>query len=247
MTTLVDIANRALQLLGTRSIVASLGEQSNEAVQMNLCLTPIQNWCFGLANWNFARTTAALTIAKGPPPTGPGNWSTTYPPPPWLYEYTLPTNFIRALYMTNNATANLTASAAPGWVGDPKRFAIASDTVTGVQQPVLLTNESVCYLIYTAFVTDPTQWPWYFERLVVDALAVTVCMALTGNQKLLMELAQTLEQQINISTQANAVEGLIIADTTPEWNQALGINFPYRRVDGQTPPQPPQPQRGGRQ
>lgn len=244
MTTTTDIGNRALQLVGTRTTMASLTESSNEALQINLVFAAIQNWCSGLANWNFARNTAGLTLLKGPA-VGP-TWSNTYPSPGWNYEYALPSDFIRAIYLTN--TAINTNSAQPAtFVGEPRRFVLAVDTVAAVQQEVLLTNESVAILIYTAFIANPTLWPWYFERLMVIALAQTVCMALTGDKKLFGELSTMLEQQINISTQINIAEGLIVGDTTPEWIQALGINYPYRRIDSRSPPQSPQPPRRGDQ
>lgn len=240
-----DIGNRALQLLGTRTNIASLGELSNEAAQISLALVPVQNWCFGLANWNFARKTAALSLAKGPPPSPPGTWSTTYPSPPWLYEYTLPADFIRAMYITNSAAAD-----NAGWTGDPRRFVIGTDTVSAVVQQVLLTNDPAAILIYTASIADPTLWPWYFERLAVYALAATISAALTGDKKLHEELSAMLEQQISIATQSNTAEGLVIEDTTPEWLQALGINYPYRRfitLAAQAPQPAPSPRRGGNQ
>ena len=30
----------------------------------------------------------------------------------------------------------------------------------------------------------------------------------------------------------NTIEGLMVPDSTPEWIQALGVNYPYRRIDG---------------
>lgn len=240
-TSTTDIGNRALQLVGTRTTMASLTEQSNEALQISIAFTAIQNWCSGLANWNFARNTAQLSLLKGPS-TG-ATWSSTYPAPGWNYEYGLPTDFIRAIYLTNTAI-NSGTSAVQNFLGEPKRFVIAVDTISTVQQQVLLTNESVAILIYTAFITNPTIWPWYFERLMVIALAQTVCMALTGDKKLFGELSTMLEQQISISTQINTIEGLMVQDSTPEWIQALGVNYPYRRIDGtMTQQPPPQPQR----
>jgi hypothetical protein len=246
MTTTTDIGNRALQLLGTRTTMASLVEQSNEATQINLCFIPIQSWCSGLANWNFARNTAVLTSLKaaGSPP-----WTGLYPSPGWNYEYALPADFVRAIYLTNGTTNTGTASAV-AFIGEPRRFALAVDTIASVQQEVLLTNEfPIAILIYTAFITNPTAWPWYFERLMVLALAKTVCLALTGDKKLLAELGQDLEQQISVAIQANTIEGLMIPDATPEWIQALGINYPFRRLDDRSPPAQPQPaqRRGGSQ
>lgn len=243
MTTTTDIGNRALQLIGTRTSMASLVEQSNEAVQTSIAFDPVQRWCFGLANWNFARNTASLTLLKGPS-VGP-TWSTTYPSPAWNYEYALPSDFVKAIYLTNS-DVNTNTNVLQVFAGQPKRFVLSVDTISAVQQEVLLTNETVAILVYTALISDPTIWPWYFERLVVTALAHTLCMGLTGDKKLLQELDQRLEQMINISSQANTIEGLIIPDSTPEWTQALGINYPYRRIDGKTEIVPPskRPQRG---
>jgi hypothetical protein len=243
MTTTTDIGNRALQLVGTRTTMTSLAEQSNEAQQINLVFTAIQNWCSGLANWNFARATLPLNLLKGPA-TG-SVWNGVLDPSPgWNYEYAIPINFVRAIYLTNSAT-NSGTSALANFIGEPKRFVVAFDTISSIPQIVILTNESTAILVYTSFISDPTLWPWYFERLMVIALAQTICMALTGDKKLFGELSTMLEQQINVSTQINIAEGLIIGDTTPEWIQALGINYPFRRIDSRSPPQPPQPQRGG--
>ena len=229
--TTADIGNRALQLIGTRTTVSAaelVAGNTNEALQINIAYTPIQNWCYGLANWNFARKTAALASLAGPPPTSPGPWITgTYPSPPWLYEYALPADFIRAIYITNTASA-LTGA---GYQGEPKRFQLGTDTFAATQQEVLLANEASVILIYTSSVTNPTLWPWYFERLMVLALAQTLCMPLAQDRRLFEELSISLEQQISISTQINSAEGLIINDITPEWIQASGINYPYYRIN----------------
>lgn len=235
-TSTTDIGNRALQLLGTRTTMASLTESSNEAQQVSIAFVPIQNWCSGLANWNFARSIAVLSMLKSTG-TPSGAWSSTKPAPPWLFEYSLPSDFVRALYVTNSTIKPDNTA----YLGEPQRFVLAVDTISTVQQEVLLTNQSAAILIYTAFVANPTVWPWYFERLMVTALATTLCMPLTGNLKLLTELSADLEQHINISIQANLAEGLQVQDNTPEWIQASGINYPYRRFSDPTPAMRPRP------
>jgi hypothetical protein len=232
-TTNFDICNRALTLLGSRKTINSFTQDSLEAQTANQSFTPTMNWCFGLANWNFARQTAALVITKGPPTTSPGAWTTAVPSPPWLYQYGLPVDYMRAVYMTNNAAA----ATGPGYAGEPQRYAIVEDT-TGVT--VLVTNSATCNLIYTAYVVSPTNWPFYFERLAVLALAQNMCMSLTGNLELLNWLAAGLEQQIAIAMQLNKLEGLVIEDNTPEWIQALGINYPFRRISPEALPGPMQ-------
>lgn len=230
-TTNFDICNRALAMLGVRKIIASFTQDSLEAQTANLCFTPVMNWCFGLNNWNFARNTAALTISKGPTPSSPPAWSSTYATPPWLYEYPLPADYIRAIYITNNAAA----ATGAGYAGEPQRFAIADDAGAAV----LLTNQATCNLVYTSYISNPTNWPFYFERLAVIALAQSMCMNLTQNLELFDRLNIALEQQISIAMQLNKLEGLIIEDTTPEWIQATGINYPFRRTDPRETPLPP--------
>lgn len=226
MATSTDIANRALQFIGTRTTIASLAEQSNEAIQINLVYNAVQDWCFGLANWNFARSVALLTVTKsvGPPV---GVWTTASPAPPWLYEYLVPANFIRAQYLTNSAHVATTGH----WDGEPQRMVVATDVIAAVQQQVILTNATPAILFFTIRLTDPTLWPWYFERLMVQALAWTVSYVLTGDKALLKILEDNVVRQFSIADQANREEGLFIKDSTPQWIQALGIPYPQDRLD----------------
>ena len=229
-----DIVNRALQLIGTRTTVTAgelAGGTTNEAIQANIALPPIEAWAFGLANWNFARSTQSITAVKGPPGISPGPWSTGEPPPPWLYEYVLPSDFTRAIFVTNSAYP---PAGTAGWAGEPQRFALGYDTITSVPQEVLFTNVSGAILTYTSNAPGPALWPWYFERVVVYALAKSLCMVLAGDFKLFMELAQTMEQHLMISLQMNAMEGLSIDDTTVEWIRSIGVEDPYRLVNGVT-------------
>lgn len=234
--TSTDITNRALQLLGTRTTVTSLAEASNEAIQASLCYEAIRDWCLGLENWSFARKTAVLTTIKSVSSVVPPWNATSEPSPPWLHEYQYPADALLVRYVSN-AVANADGTA---FLGEPQRFAVAVDIVAAVPATVILTNTTNAIAIYTVRVTDPTNWPWYFERFVVNAMASTLSMALTGNIELLKFLDGKAMQQLQIAIQADNVEGLRVDDTTPEWIQALGINYPYRRDDGKSRTQQPQ-------
>ncbi len=218
-TTNVDIVNRALQLVGTRTTVASLAENSNEAIQANLVYQTVFNWCHSALNWNFARKVAVLTQTKVVVPTPP--WTTTLPAPPWKYECTLPADWLVARYVFNNSID----SSSSYFLGEPKRFVIAFDSTT----EVLLTNESPANLVYTGYVTDPTLWPSYFERFTVAALAKELCLALTGDKQLFVLLAEMMVEYFTTAQAINQSEGLILDDKTPEWITAVGIPYPYRR------------------
>lgn len=227
MTTNVDIVNRSLQLIGTRTTIAAMNEQSNEAVQANLVYTAVQNWCLVQANWNFARTTAILSEVKHV--TAPvGTWTTSSPVPPWLYEYTLPTNFLRALYLTN--TASITGNTY--WLGEPQRFVTALDTIATIDTKVLLTNVATpAILIYTKVIDDPTLWPAFFERFVVAMLAWTLAPTLTEDKELVKYLDTIMTRFLATAVDINRAEGLDYKDTTPIWIQASGIEYPAKRLN----------------
>lgn len=236
MTTATDIANRALQKIGTRTNVTTgeLGAGStNEAVQFNLCYAVVVDWCHAVTNWNFARKTAALTLLKTVtlPPT---TWTSSSPAPPWINEYGLPSDFIHAQYLTNNGPK----ADASAFLGEPQRFVIATDTITGVQQSVLLTDQAAANLVYTSRVIDPTLWPAYFERFVVSVVAHTISYALTGDKNLEQTLEHSSLNHFSAAETINRQEGLQIVDTTPEMIQAIGLPYPYRRYNDMKPTRP---------
>jgi len=226
MTTDVDIANRALQLVGTRTTIASLSDNTNEAIQCNLCYTAIRDWCHSIENWNFARKTVALASAKSVA-LPIGTWTTASPAPPWLNEYTVPGDFIRAIYVTN---MNHNNNPATSYDGEPQRFAVATDTIAALQQEVILTNQGNAILTYTSRVSDPTLWPLFFERVVVSAVARTICLALTQSMQLFKILEENAIMMITQGVLLNRAEGLAFEDTTPEWVNARGIVFPERQM-----------------
>jgi hypothetical protein len=232
MTTTTDIANRALQMLGSRTNIASLAEQSNEAFQINLIYSIVTDWCFAATNWNFARKIAVLSLAKsftGSP------WSTTQPQPFWAKEYTLPTDFIRAIYLTDNSITN------PGsFDGEPKRFVIATDTIAAQQQQVIMTNVTSANLVYTSRVSDPTNWPALFERFAVASVANAVAYQLTGDRAMAVQIRELMMSFFQIAEQQNVAEELLYTDVTPEWVQAIGIKYPMRRYGPRGPVVEPQ-------
>jgi hypothetical protein len=149
--TLTSIANQALASIGNRSTIASLGEQSNEAIQVNLIINDVILELLRMAPWDCAfnyNLLQLITAAPGTPENpnfSPIQWNKTLPAPPWAYEYAYPSDCLRALwvvpqYMTGYAsgvpiTTAITGGAPSFWNGPPARFKVAIDqpvTVTGV-------------------------------------------------------------------------------------------------------------------
>ena len=104
MTALVDLCNRALQVIGTRTTVTSaelLANSSNEAIQFNLLATPYRRQLLRMAPWDCSLRTANLTYITSSPGTpentsGATNlWQPGQPRPPWAYEYQWPVDCVR--------------------------------------------------------------------------------------------------------------------------------------------------------
>jgi hypothetical protein len=75
MTAEVDIANRALSAIGTRSQIADMSEDSNEARQCKLLLEPLRDELLRMAPWNCAMNFNNLSlICSAPGNTGEPNY-----------------------------------------------------------------------------------------------------------------------------------------------------------------------------
>jgi hypothetical protein len=154
MTQLVDICNRALQVLGTRTTVAAseVGPGStpvsNEAIQFNLIFANMRDDLLRKAPWNCAMRTANLVYITSAPGT-PENtsaattlWAPGQPAPPWAYEYQYPVDCLRPAFVIPSTqtgfvsgvpiTTAVTGGASSYWWGQPIRYAVQTDNFFGV-------------------------------------------------------------------------------------------------------------------
>lgn len=147
MTALVDLGNRALQQIGTRTTMSSAefaNQTSNEAIQLNIAMTPTRRALLRMAPWACGMKGANLTYITSSPGT-PENptaattlWQSGQPIPPWNYEYQYPVDCIRACWLipatqTGFAggipiTTAVTGGAASFWQGPPVKFQVMTDT-----------------------------------------------------------------------------------------------------------------------
>ena len=142
----VDIINRALQTIGTRTTVTDAefaNLSSNEAIQANLILTEFRDDLLRMAPWDCALNTANLTyitsVPGTPENTSPATtlWEKGQPPPPWAYEYQYPVNCLRACWIISSnqtgfsggvpITTAVTGGGAAFWSGPPVRFKVNID------------------------------------------------------------------------------------------------------------------------
>jgi hypothetical protein len=119
------------------------GQTSNEAIQLNLVMTPSRRALLRMAPWNMATKTGNLTYITSSPGT-PENtsaattlWSPGQPPPPWLYEYQYPVDCLRPgnvipAQLTGFAggvpiTTAVTGGGVGYWRGPPVPYKVQTD------------------------------------------------------------------------------------------------------------------------
>lgn len=170
--TTTTVANRALSSFGNRSTIASLSEQSNEAIQANMWFNDARDELLRMAPWDCAFNSNLLALITATPGTPenpsslPAQWNKTLPVPPWAYEYQYPADCLRACYiipqyMTGFATGVPITTAVTGgapsfWNGPPARFKVAVDqpqTITAAAQ----VNGGTGYAVGDSINLDPNN------------------------------------------------------------------------------------------
>jgi len=249
MTSEVDIANRALSAIGTRSQIADISEDSNEARNVKLLLEPLRDELLRMAPWSCAFNFQNLSLicsAPGTPenPTaGASVWQKGIPAPPWSYEYAYPSDCLRCVYVVPQFTTGFTSGVpittavtggAPAfWNGPPVRFKIAIDQIgpagkpstQGVDQRVILTNQEQAILAYIKRVINPNVWDDQFQQALVAALAGRLVISLTGDKGLAEIKMKEANQYISMARVMDGNEGLTVNDITPDWIRTRGISY----------------------
>jgi hypothetical protein len=249
MTTEVEVANRALQMIGTRTTIASLTENSPEARQCSIAMEAIRDELLRMAPWNCATNYLPLSLLCAAPGTpenpsaGTNTWQKGTPAPPWTYEYAYPSDCLRPLWIIPQFTTGfasgvpittaVTGGAPQYWNGPPVRFKVAIDQVLngipaagGSDTKVILTNQEQAVLAYVKQITDPDVMDGMFVQAWVSALAARLVFALTGGKEQANILVKQANNFIVLARQADGNEGLTVNDVTPDWIRIRGIDFP---------------------
>jgi hypothetical protein len=247
----IDIANQALSMLGTRSTIASLTEDSNEARAIATWIEQVRDEVSRAAPWNCVKNfnnLALVCAAPGTPenPTqGANQWTKGTPPPPWAYEYRYPADCLRPLYiipqfMTGFASGVPITTAVTGgqlsfWNGPPVRFLVTLDqldpssglpSATGTDAKVILTNQENAILAYNKRVTDPNVMDSQFTAAWAAALAGRLVFQLMGDKALANMKLQEANSLIMAARATDGNEGLTINNVTPDWIRFRGLDYP---------------------
>lgn len=242
MTANVDIANRALSAVGSRSSITSLTENSPGARQCNTLMEPLRDELLRMAPWNCATNWDLLTVLKSAPgtpenpSTGQQVWSKAMPPPPWYYEYAYPVDCLRPLWVVPQfntgftgavpITSAVTGSSPSFMSGPPVRYKVAIDQDDqGNDIRVILTNQQQAILCYIKQVINPDVMDQQFQQAWVAALAGRLAIPLTGSKDMANLKLQDANAAIMIARVGDGNEGLTINDVTPDWIRIRGGNF----------------------
>lgn len=148
MTTVTDIANRALIQVGIQKRISSVNQDSTEAQLIAAVYENVRDDLTRMAPWNCALRTANLIYITSVPGT-PENtsaattlWQPGQPSPPWAYEYQYPNDCLRDCWIipaTQSGTAGsipitaaVTGGAATTWRGPPIRHKVQTDKFCAV-------------------------------------------------------------------------------------------------------------------
>ncbi len=235
----------ALAEVGARSTITSITDGSTEANYCNLYYEPTRLHALRAACWNFADRTDTVALWKALPgtpenptaPTVPG-WLHTYPAPPWLYSYKVPTDYIYARSVIAQPDLSTFTppifSAQVGSISQPTAprvpFAIAVDPwdLTGVvpvtpPNIVILTNVQSPLFEYTYSNIYEASYDSEFVMVLVFALAARLAVPLTSDRGLAQLKMQSANAMIEEARARDGNEGLTVHDHIPDWLQVRGV------------------------
>jgi hypothetical protein len=240
MPSQTDICNRSLSIVGTRSTIAALTENSAEAIQCSLHYDSVLRGLLRLHTWSFARkqvSAATICAAAGMPENLSGN--PPLPLYPWSYEYAWPQDCVRFRRIEvppslpgTGATLSWTGNYPPlnagsgifsGGARPTPPFGISTDQdAAGNTIKVILTNQAQAIFVYTAFIADPNMWDADFTEAFVYILAARLCGPLTGDKNLTKIYLAEAQNAILQARLVDAAESAARAEHTPDWIRARG-------------------------
>lgn len=240
----VTLCNQALLAVGAHPIT-TFSDGTKEADVASIYYAQTQQSLLRMADWNFAEKTAILTLYKAAPgtpenPTLPATdqWSTSYPPPPWQYEYSLPTDCARVRRVMGQqgslgfSPPLFPVLTTPIQYQRQQKFRVAYDTdVNGNPIEVVLTNQENALIVYTASFNFPADAPPDFNDALVAMLAAKFALPITGDKalaKMRFDLANAAIARARVS---DGNEGVTVNNPVPSWLADRGAWQSYPSLD----------------
>ena len=245
VTSPVQLCNLALLQVAARAQVQSISP-SDGTPAGDICTQlyqPTIDAFSRAAHWNCLRFQTGTIGSTQPPPlqllkAAPGtpeaiaNPALTAPPQPWLYEYALPPDCLKARFLVPLMTASqstppLTTAggmmlpAAMGNVAIPFTIAVDLDAL-GNEVQVLLTNLCKAQLVYTKRLTNIGLWDPQFTMAAKSALAVWLAPGLNGSVTLANAAMAIAKGMLDAARVSDGNEGPQVQDHVPDWIAVRG-------------------------
>ena len=195
MSTDVEIARLALQHIGDRFDISSLGEEGTEAEQVREVFNPTRDALLRGHPWAFATKYASPASLVGTPPKQ------------WQYMYQYPSDCLRMIEVISPVKGEFDVI--------PFEVAINSDNAK-----VIMTDEVDAEIKYTRKVTDSNEFDAEFVMALSYAIAARIAMPLTGDLNIANFLRGQAAIEASGSMESNSNEGYENQDRMPDWINA---------------------------
>lgn len=240
ITSPVQLCNVSLSLIAARAQVQNIspsdGTKAGDACA--LLYQMVVDGYSRAAHWNCLRFQSGQTNAVYPPPlqllkAAPGTpeWQADNailpPPQPWIYEYALPPDCLKARFLVpqfvqQGVSPPLTTAGGlilPRIGRNPAiPFTVALDLdAFGNEQQVLLTNLRQAQLVYTRRLTNISLWDSQFVEGVAAALAVWLSPMLNGSAGLTQAAMGIAKSKLDAARVSDGNEGPQVEDHVPDW------------------------------
>lgn len=249
----LDICKMALSDSDTRASITAINDGSPEANSCQLYYNYVRDQALRAARWNFAKRTIDLTVWKALPgtpkatasATTTGLWSRAFPPPPWLYSYVIPTDYLYARRVIGQGSSiglpippiyPYTNTTVTQWFPGA-RFEIANDqfntagALLTTPVKVINTDQENALFDYTCAANDETLWDSLFVQTMVSALSARLSVAVSGDRALAQLRTEQANGIIMQARVASANEELTVLDHVPDWLRIRGVggsmNYDY--------------------
>jgi hypothetical protein len=183
MASVVDLCNRALDLLGAANIT-SLTENSKEARLCNGNFDDVRDAVLRSHPWNIAITRRELAKDTDTPAFG------------FSFQYSLPTDpfCLRVLSFWNSNVNNDVA-------------AYDSNVMFKIEGRKVLSNEGTCNIIYIGRVTDTEQYDSLLNKAISARLAAEIAYNITGSNSVSQGMIAIYEDRLKEAKGVDSMEG----------------------------------------
>lgn len=231
MTSPADISNRALSLMGARTMIQDLDTENSEAAaQCRLWYTPLRQRLLRTAPWGFARKTVTLSTLGLQTDVPSGS------PYPYFVKYLYPPDCEKMRYIIPPPTPPVAGAETVDppvssgllwfpWCPPSRawRYVVAYDDTVVPARTVLLSNVTSAIGVYTADVTDCDRFDSLFTNALEAALASKLVIPLSGNAGMKRDFEAAAEYQITQARATDGNESISSTDHQVDWIQTRGV------------------------